>query len=680
MQNRLAELKKSREKHGPRHQKVQSDRKGKAKISIEKESVLTPRIESGDGDILAPTCRSFSGTPPRHFRLSITTSEESQSSKNPDGVQSGNPKAIVSANYAPQDTAPDLSLASPEGWRNKLEQPNPGADHSDPLSNLGSPLSTSSSLRALHSECIRIGSSRSIHGSGRESMKTSSTRSFCSIRHLHSVLSPSLSLRSSLCYTTSLSSTRQSSGSIPPWTSDELDSWKQFVDESAFPQRDTRPKEEPEKSLRDRPCCSFFKSRSTWRAPSSCKTCGFSEMHWRARFSKVDDTTRMDPTSSDYFGNTPLHHAAAAGNTAQVLNLMSSLLRPSSTNSQRNTSGETFLHVFRLKRPEQFSAYEEVLEKASNLGFPFDIVDHQGQRISQILQDLLDDWSICSTQLTKVAKILGMEKIPQCFDGKLKGRDLNESWYEYEDSRNISETKLMSTLKNWDNEKKSEDCLRTLIQDTDIHIRDKRGYTALAIAAGNGVHEAVRLLLEAGANPNTRSHHRTSVMEYAERHLRQAQRKAQNCLYAQILSCMALLSDRGAKANVSVYDEYGMIDPSPKYRVTNSRPRQNLNSSIARKSAIRVRPRRKLESIIEPSYHPQESSRKTTPGSSFKDLGQSKTPALTEPESNEQFDWTITPRSEPEISGDTPLVTDRSDFDTAFQEAISYVACFNPSQ
>jgi hypothetical protein len=404
-------------------------------------------------------------------------------------------------------------------------------------------------------------------------------------------------------------------------------------------------------------------------------------MHWRARFSKVADTAWMDPTSLDHFQNTPLHHAAAAGNTAQVLNLMSSLVRPSSTNSQRNTSGETFLHVFRLKGAEQFSAYEEVLEKASSQGFPFDAVDHQGQRVSQILEDLLGDWSIGSTRLTKVARILGIDEIPQCHDGKLKPRDLNKSWYEYENSRKASETKLMSTLKNWDNEKDSEVCLRSLIRDSDIHIRDERGYTALAIAAGNGVHEAVTLLLEAGANPNTRSYRKTSVMEYADRNLRLAQKKGQNVLYALIISCMTLLSDHGGKANVSVRDEYGMIDESPKYRVTSSRSRQSSASAITRKSAIRGRPRRQLESIVEPSHQPEEPSRKIRPSSPFKDEEIiKKTAASLELESAELHRWRTSSGFELPKPGDATTVPDRSNFDAIFQEGFSYVNGFNESQ
>jgi ankyrin repeat protein len=92
-------------------------------------------------------------------------------------------------------------------------------------------------------------------------------------------------------------------------------------------------------------------------------------------------------------------------------------------------------------------------------------------------------------------------------------------------------------------------------------MRERRGYTALAVAARLGLRDTCHLLLENSANPNTRSYQGTSVITHATVHLTQAQQKDDNELYSRILSCIVHLTNHGAKAIVSDYDEFSIDAP-----------------------------------------------------------------------------------------------------------------------
>jgi len=141
-------------------------------------------------------------------------------------------------------------------------------------------------------------------------------------------------------------------------------------------------------------------------------------------------------------------------------------------------------------------------------------------------------------------------------------------------------TSLIAALKMWRQQSLSPRELENLLRQSNIHMRDNRGYTALAIAARYGVRNAATLLLKHGANPNTRSYQGTSVLEYATACLYQAKNEKKDQLYANILACVVLLADNGAKAVASVFDEYTM----PTSRNSNSA--QSSNSKKGFKQLI----------------------------------------------------------------------------------------------
>lgn len=454
---------------------------------------------------------------------------------------------------------------------------------------------TSSSSKAIPNQgpISRDASMKSI--TSLASMKTLSTQ-LSSLRHVASVVS-SISWSSSILYAPSKSSSRLSNQSYGPWTREEFKSWNEFIDGAKVESSSGPLPMEDEKSLYKRPCCNFGRNGRV-EINTPCVSCGFSVMQRRARFNRTQNVTSINASEVDLFGNTPLHHAAAVGNIIRVLELMSSADRPSQTNSHQNTFGETFLHVLRL-RENHFAEYEKILRKASNLGFPFGIVDHGGRSIHDRLNELLERWNISQVKLDIVLSILGIEEKLTCRNGELQLSESTISWRMHRESHR-EETTLVSTLNAWSKEKRSNPELESLIKDSNIHIRDKRGYTPLALASALGLWGAVLLLLELGSNPNTRSYHQTSLMENTALYLARAQREDNNVLYASILRCMSILSDHGGKAIVTVHDEYQL--PSKTDKLKNSTFR-----------AVISKTRKALEKTRKPSRVPRYGERLLAP-------------------------------------------------------------------
>jgi hypothetical protein len=425
-----------------------------------------------------------------------------------------------------------------------------------------SQLSSIRSIGSIHTICS-VGSARA-----RSVGDSISSRFSGSIRRIESSLSSSISWRSSLVYAMSIASDRISSSRDVPFSCVEYLSWEELVDESIFPSTSTQ---HPQTSLQRRSCCEFFEKDEYKR--TLCNVCGFSEMHQLARCSLSDDSGLIDSSLLDRFGNTPLHHAAAAGNTVRVTQLMSSV----GPLHARNTSGETFLHVLHLEGGDLFPEYLEILRKASGLSFQFSTRDYNGISAADKLNELLMGWELGQSRIREATQILfpfgfqisdgleddsispnlsdvrnipetrfiqGKDQKKQGFSlsllknklGNSKLKRVKETEAKYELDSN-GDTKLIATLKNWPEKPESRAQLEHLIRESDIHMRDRRGYTALAIAARQGLREAASLLLQHGANPNARSNQNTGVVAHATAALAQAQKEGKDLLYARILSC-----------------------------------------------------------------------------------------------------------------------------------------------
>jgi ankyrin repeat protein len=319
----------------------------------------------------------------------------------------------------------------------------------------------------------------------------------------------------------------------------------------------------------------------------------------------------MNYSVTDKFGNTPLHHAAAEGNTKTILSSMLNHHISDSELAHRNTSGETFLHVFRIPPPSvhnmssnesDFERYVKILKLASGQWFQFQIRDHYGRCVAQRLHELTNNWEVINRHhLKQVAEILGLKHNNKLVD-EMSWLTAPSSAFR-SDVDGYSKTRLSdllldcstppneltAALENWPRTSLSGRPLQRLTDESDIHQRDSRGYTALTIAAGKGLREAVSLLLESGANPNTRSHQSTSVIAHATAKLAQAQKENKDDLYARVLSCIVLLSDHGAKATPTEYDEYCIFTPISKKKSTRFAPATFVKQTLGQISRNRSR-------------------------------------------------------------------------------------------
>lgn len=124
------------------------------------------------------------------------------------------------------------------------------------------------------------------------------------------------------------------------------------------------------------------------------------------------------------------------------------------------------------------------------------------------------------------------------------------------------DTALIALMKVWPYEKDETELPDTIGKmfrlRTDIHMRDRKGDTALAIAARRGLRPAVTALTNLGACTNSRNYLGTSIFEEARRKLRQAIRNSDEKLYAMILSCILVLDDKGAVKHPDGYQEWAL--------------------------------------------------------------------------------------------------------------------------
>jgi hypothetical protein len=171
------------------------------------------------------------------------------------------------------------------------------------------------------------------------SSRVSSTLSL-TLSHVQSVLSASNSWRSSLIYAMSTSSGRLSSTQELPWTQDDFDLWNQLIDESLLGLGSIEHSDDEAKSLQTRLCCGLKEDgRNSRGGVLICYTCGFADAHLLAR-SQLWTYSLKDFTTKDRFGNSSLHHTAAAGNILRVKEILLSVANASSSELVRGTLQE----------------------------------------------------------------------------------------------------------------------------------------------------------------------------------------------------------------------------------------------------------------------------------------------------------------------------------------------------
>lgn len=382
--------------------------------------------------------------------------------------------------------------------------------------------------------------------------------------------------------------------------------WDDLIDESQLAQPSRVIPSYPEISLLERGCCRM-------KAFPSCERCGFSDVHLWAITTVKDPQAQVPfPTSfspefvhdTDHFGNRPLHFVAAnATGSSTVWRTIRWLIYKNANIRARNTSGETFMHVLHPERLRDTREYLELLQLLAEHEFPFSQRDCHGQTVADLFfasanpkKTSMEEWNVIFSQLkngifnvTSRKKFLMLcEEVANQAENDEKGQSKCEkplyslptqgqkSSTSFKGIRSHSklttlgvivkeldvngDSALICIVKEWrlkEDERQLATMVRRLVNaGVDVHMRDHNGDTSLAIAARRGLRPAVMALLGIGANPNTRNYQGRGILSRAAEYLRRATQDGNTARYASILSCMALLTDHGAKEEPTVYDEF----------------------------------------------------------------------------------------------------------------------------
>lgn len=329
-----------------------------------------------------------------------------------------------------------------------------------------------------------------------------------------------------------------------------------------------------------------------------CPGCGMCEEHRIVRSSPGLILPNFI-NQKDYFDNTPLHFAAAPpGWDAETI---TTLIDAGADIGSVNTSGATFLHVlFTHLSAEQIPQCLELLRYLVSLGFDLGRRDYHGRTAFHMLFDNPDffpgalpphqrrgfgglitmapDRTALDNLGKPIYRLLGNED-----DGNFILTDAGEttfvdslaigfafvvtSWIEWLSITNRhtfvdtkGDTALIALIKAWDYQR-DETELPTIIEKmvqsgTVVHMRDRAGHTAIAIAAKRGLRPAVTALIRLGACVNCRNYVGVSIFQGARRELRRAIREMDDKLYAMILSCILTLDHNGAVKHPDGYQEW----------------------------------------------------------------------------------------------------------------------------
>jgi ankyrin repeat protein len=395
-------------------------------------------------------------------------------------------------------------------------------------------------------------------------------------------------------------------------TDDEQNIWEDLIDESQLSQPSREIPLYPEISLLKRPCCEM-------KVSSSCTRCGFSEVHCWAVTAVTEPYVAVPFPSSfsadfknerDYFGNTPLHFAAAnaTGSITTGWRTIKWLIHKGANVGARNTSGETFMHVLHRELLKCTERYSELLLLLAKLGFPFSQRDHHGQTLAEIFfatvnpQDIqlghfriifshllfdihekyvTDFWArtVGDNETLQESRCVGARNLASLVAQGYKplpsfqnanfwstGPDLSDIGKGIDVNGNSALIYIVKAWREAHDDRQLSHILKSLVSaGADIAMRDRHGDTALAVAARRGLRPAVKTLLCCGANPNTRNYRGRGVLEGAREGLKRARKEDKSRRYAMAVSCVALLVDYGAVEQPTAYDEF--VSPTARAKV-----------------------------------------------------------------------------------------------------------------
>jgi hypothetical protein len=387
--------------------------------------------------------------------------------------------------------------------------------------------------------------------------------------------------------------------------------WEELVDDARLDPPGRSHSEFPIASLAARRCCTMpLPSEVDFR----CSKCGSTQAHYLATvLGAVSLVSEESVNQRDSFNNTPLHCASASEFDQIKLWTINGLIQRGANPLAMNTFGQTFLHALQPMDPMNsvgLDDFKRLLRALSDVQFPFLHKDYHGRTVPHVilqptkgffpLEVVEEIFSICkpdvysrdilgntiSDYLYQAAQSsqnseysLGIQKLlGQCRRqhpavnyrlAVLELSDLSKTrlWLERIISTHLinwidvnGDTPLIAILKYWAREYDEfelNDVVTSLIvKGAEIHMKDRNGDTALAIATVRGLRPSATTLLVAGANIHSHDFFGAGIIAQASRAMLQAKEEEDGKLYAMILSCLTLLIDAGAKKNPTERDEW----------------------------------------------------------------------------------------------------------------------------
>jgi hypothetical protein len=327
-----------------------------------------------------------------------------------------------------------------------------------------------------------------------------------------------------------------------------------------------------------------------------CKDCGMRPVHIFAQslagVNQMESLLLRQMNEKDYFDNGPLHFAARVSNREP--DIFIKLINRGTDIRSVNTSGATFLRVlFGSLELKQLPEFFPLLRHLATINYSFSSRDYCGRQPFHMLLlgvdhlgldsltkleeafaiakpdvDALDNAGRCIRSLfsdlsgkgktkTRADEILSGCPISKnvVVDFKAEVSEMNwTTWIEWLpiDDRSTwvdsnGDTALTALLKYW-RYNQDERLLDSYIKETvdlgaQIHMRDRHGETALAIAAQRGLRPAVKTLIELGASIHTTNYRGTSILSNARKTMRRAKETGNDKLHAMIWSCIIYLVD-----------------------------------------------------------------------------------------------------------------------------------------
>ena len=398
----------------------------------------------------------------------------------------------------------------------------------------------------------------------------------------------------------------------------ELEVWNELIDEGKVGPG-PRPRYLTVSPL-NRKCCNSL-------AHIVCPRCGFTSDHrYATTCGQLDSSSENSFINRyDFYGNTPLHCAAAGVVQDGFWKLRHrSLLWPGVEVSRCNTMGETFLHILCRsgpRTPKDSADFLLLLMDLCVTDFPFSKRDCHGRTILHILfqysdgqhsiEFLAEMFSIMKPNL-RVKDNAGFcvqEYLEQLDQGAIYNRGLkalvkrtsalshppiflpnfHTNCFSYYDEKvlkawlennikpgkitwidNAGDNPLIAMLKFWTHDTSRDwflaEAAERMIQSGDvIHMRDRDGDTALAIAARRGFRPVVSLLIENGAIVHSRNYRGVGILRQVEQSLAQDQAKSDPGLWSRLWSCQIALIDAGAIVDPTERDEW--MSPSSRLLV-----------------------------------------------------------------------------------------------------------------